>query len=311
MSLKLTYEEVKVVIQELGYDLLNKEYISVSQKLILKDRDGYFYYSSLSTLRKHIPDKFNKSNPYTIQNIKLWCKLNDKPFELISDTYIGVDEYLLWKCLKNNCGEIFKATWGNIYTGKGCGYCRGLQVGLSNCLATKRPDQALQWHPTLNKELTPFDITSKSHVRVWWQCLENSAHIWQVSPASRSKGDTGCPSCRTSKGEIKIKGVCDNKSILYESQKSFEGLLGINNGLLSYDFYLPKYNLLIEYQGNYHNGTARGQSKQSIKKQKEHDKRKKEYAEQNKYNFLEIWYWDFDRIEVILDEYLNKLTVNK
>ena len=34
--------------------------------------------------------------------------------------------------------------------------------------------------------------------------------------------------------------------------------------------------------------------------QQEHDKRKREYAYKNNYNFLEIPYWDFDNIEDIL-----------
>jgi len=92
-------------------------------------------------------------------------------------------------------------------------------------------------------------------------------------------------------------------------QKTFPNLLGLGGGLLSYDFYLPKYNLLIEYQGNYHDGTANNQTEEEFIIQKEHDRRKKEYAEQNEYNFLEIWYKDFDNIETILNEYLNNLII--
>jgi very-short-patch-repair endonuclease len=77
--------------------------------------------------------------------------------------------------------------------------------------------------------------------------------------------------------------------------------------LLSYDFYLPKYNLLIEFQGLQHEKYIPGfhKSKQDFLKQKEHDKRKKEYAEQNKYNLLEIWYYEFDEIEKILNTYFD------
>jgi hypothetical protein len=47
--------------------------------------------------------------------------------------------------------------------------------------------------------------------------------------------------------------------------------------------------------------------KQNLKRQQEHDKRKKEYAQQNNINLLEIWYWDFDNIEQILN---NELKLN-
>jgi hypothetical protein len=92
-----------------------------------------------------------------------------------------------------------------------------------------------------------------------------------------------------------------------ESQKIFYGLIGIRGGSLSYDFYLPKYNLLIEYQGEFHDGIAGNGNyymKQNLKRQQEHDKRKKEYALNNNIKLLEIWYWDFDRIEEILHKEL-------
>jgi len=92
--------------------------------------------------------------------------------------------------------------------------------------------------------------------------------------------------------------------IYYISQKEFEGLVGLRNGNLSYDFYLPQYNLLIEYQGQFHDGTAPRQTKEQFEKQQEHDRRKKQYVENNKIRLLEIWYWDFDRIEEILDREL-------
>ena len=77
--------------------------------------------------------------------------------------------------------------------------------------------------------------------------------------------------------------------------------------MLSYDFYLPKYNLLIEYQGNYHDGTVNKevQSDEKFNRQQEHDKRKREYAKKNNIKLLEIWYWDFDNIEGILKRELN------
>lgn len=38
-------------------------------------------------------------------------------------------------------------------------------------------------------------------------------------------------------------------------QKEFDNLLGVKNGKLKFDFYLPTYNFLIEYQGEYHDGS--------------------------------------------------------
>ena len=78
---------------------------------------------------------------------------------------------------------------------------------------------------------------------------------------------------------------------------------------MSYDFYIPKYNILLEYQGEYHDNTARNQTKQQFKIQQEHDRRKKEYAIKHNINLLEIWYYDFDKIEEILTKELNKYNI--
>ena len=75
--------------------------------------------------------------------------------------------------------------------------------------------------------------------------------------------------------------------------------------LFALPFYLPKYNMLIEYQGKQHECAVEffgGEEKFKI--QQEHDKRKREYAKLNNFILLEIWYYDFDNIEEILHKIL-------
>lgn len=376
---------VKEFLLSKGFVLIDTEYKDAISKLTFKDNEGYFYYQSISAFKRSTSRKFDKSNPYTIQNIKLWCKLNNKPFELISKKYESAKIKLAWLCLKENCGEIFKSNWSDIYScGNGCGICSGMQVGLSNCLATKNPELAKEWHPTLNGDLTPYDVTCGSNIGVWWQCSKNPKHIWYIGIYTRTNGNgcpycshqlptkeynllvcnpklcqewdyeknekkpeeycpnsgkpvwwkckecgyewnakisdrnngKGCSICNQSKGERRIKDIFDFKNICYIPQKTFDGLIGLRNGLLSYDFYLPEYNLLIEYQGQQHEKFTKGlhQSKKDFEKQQEHDYRKREYANKNNIRLLEIWYWDFDRIEEILSETLGiktKKLINK
>lgn len=117
----------------------------------------------------------------------------------------------------------------------------------------------------------------------------------------------GCPFCGISKGESVINKFLSDYNIKFERQKNFDDLRGIKNGKLSYDFYLPDYNLFIEYQGQFHDGTADIQTDSNYEIQKEHDKRKREYAKEHNIELLEIWYWDFNNIEQILQE---KLLIN-
>lgn len=85
-------------------------------------------------------------------------------------------------------------------------------------------------------------------------------------------------------------------------KKKYDDLIGIGGGLLSYDFYLPQQNLLIEYQGEFHNHTDRLRSDYEFKKQQIHDKKKLEYAHNHNIDLLEIWYYDFNNIEDILEQ---------
>ena len=317
---KWNIDLVREMLKEKGYILVSEEYLNTSTKLIFYDNDGYYYFKSLSDVLCSSSYKFHKSNPYTIENIKLWCKLNNKPFELMSKEYINSNKYLKWHCLKEECGEIFEANWNNIQSHWGCGFCAGKQVGVSNCLATKNSELASEWHPTLNGDLTPWDVASNTHKKIWWICKE-CGHEWKLSPNERK--NNGCSKCNKSKGEKECNKVFVSKGMIeidqnnYETsildknnithfipQMTFKGLFGLKGGLLSYDFYLPEYNLLIEYQGEFHDGTAYQQTKEEFEKQQEHDRRKKEYAEYNNIKLLEIWYWDFDNIEEILSKYL-------
>ena len=365
------YENVKIYVENLGYILIDKIYIDINYKLTLKDSEGYYLSIAFNNLyHGKTPMRFHKQNPYTIQNIKLWCILNNKPFELMSDVYVNAITNLQWQCLKDGCREIFEATWNAIMSGQNnCPYCINQKVCLSNCLATTNPKVASEWHPNKNGDLTPYDVTEGSGKEAWWLCNKNIKHEWKTeikgkmgcpycshghlpsedynllldnpklceewdynknpkrpeeyTPhsgqfarwkckecgyewesviASRNNG-IGCPECAESKGEIIIREWLRSHGIYYIPQKTFEGLIGVGNGLLSYDFYIPKYNLLIEFQGEQHERFVKGMHKtiEDFERQKEHDRRKKEYAEVNKYNFLEIWYYDINNIEKILD----------
>lgn len=115
-----------------------------------------------------------------------------------------------------------------------------------------------------------------------------------------------CPKCNKSIGEQKIENLLIKYNIKYEDQKTFNDLRGINNGLLPYDFYLPKYNLIIEFQGEQHEHPIECfGGKEKFKVQQKHDKMKREYSKLHKINLLEIWYYDINNIENILIKELN------
>jgi hypothetical protein len=84
---------------------------------------------------------------------------------------------------------------------KGCPYCKGRVASEVNSLATVFPDIATEWHPTKNGELTPKDVTSKNHRRVWWKC-RTCSYEWLTAIHMRTILKSGCPLCSADEGAL-------------------------------------------------------------------------------------------------------------
>ena len=81
----------------------------------------------------------------------------------------------------------------------GCPYCAGKRVCIDNCLATKRADLAERWHPSLNGELTPHDVTSSSSKVVWWLCPNGHSFQKSIHHFNALKNSHNCPVCKLEK----------------------------------------------------------------------------------------------------------------
>ena len=77
----------------------------------------------------------------------------------------------------------------------GCPFCAGKAVSVGNSLAVLRPDLAVEWHPNLNGELTPDQVTVGSGKQVWWVCLVADDHVWRAAVGSRAVRGSGCLAC--------------------------------------------------------------------------------------------------------------------
>jgi hypothetical protein len=61
-----------------------------------------------------------------------------------------------------------------------------------NRLYESEPDLVKEWHPTLNRDLTPRRVNITYPKPVWWICSQS--HEWQATIKSRIQG-MGCPVC--------------------------------------------------------------------------------------------------------------------
>ena len=90
---------------------------------------------------------------------------------------------------------------------------------------------------------TKVEITCKIHGAFW------------QTPDKHLGAETGCPKCsnHVSKGERVIQNFLDSRKIGYVREKRFDDLLGSTaNSRLRFDFWIPIFNMLIEYDGEHH-----------------------------------------------------------
>ena len=150
------------------------------------------------------------------------------------------------------------------------------------------------------------EITSSGNSVVMWRCLCDCGEETIVRSSALLHGYTKSCGCMKSHGEYYISTYLLSNSINFEKQKKFSDLLGVGGGNLSYDFYLPNHNMLIECQGEQHERPIEyfgGEKQFAI--QQEHDRRKREYAKDNGYRLLVISYKDYNNIDNILTKAIN------
>lgn len=94
-----------------------------------------------------------------------------------------------WKCQE---GHEWRTKIEHRNSGSGCPYCSGHMVSKENCLAKIKPDLVVEWHPTKNGVLTPYDVVAGSTKKVWWKC--NKGHEWKTAIYYRKSGSR-CPYC--------------------------------------------------------------------------------------------------------------------
>ena len=140
----------------------------------------------------HSLQTLDKANPELLIEWNTTKNENLKP----SDFTAGSSKKVWWIC--SNCGHEWKAVIFNRARKKrGCPECHKKGVDKQKSLATLFPKVAAEWHPELNKPLTPKDVSYGSGRLVWWQCSKNKNHIWQAIIKNRTSATPNkCPECK-------------------------------------------------------------------------------------------------------------------
>jgi len=121
--------------------------------------------------------------------------------------------------------------------------------------------------------------------------------VFEQTPNSHLNG-SGCPICKSSKGEQTILKFLKSNNLLFIRQKRFKDCK--NKYVLPFDFYLPDNNILIEFDGEQHEhpvnfyGISNETAKINFKNTKNNDNIKNQYAITHNIKMIRVSYKEKD-----------------
>ena len=235
--------------------------------------------------------------------VKMITEFRDKGLGLLDTKYKGTKAKYKCRCLTHP-DEILYITYDNLKSRRinGCGKCRNQ---LYSDRKKTSEDIIKNKVESLGLIFDHVDYTGRYNdgTLVYYKCEQHEDEGVMVKKLSKINQKQACPYCNLSHGEREIEKWLNGNNVRYEHQKKFDGLIGLGGLPLSYDFYLPDQNVLIEFQGLQHERPVElfQRRKDQFTVQVEHDKRKKIFAETNNIDLLYIWYYNMDCIPDILN----------
>ena len=111
------------------------------------------------------------------------------------DVVAGSGKTYWWMCNKGPDHEWPARVAERTFNKRGCPFCDGKRVSVTNSLASLFPEVAKQWHPTKNGSTTPDKVVAMSHAKYWWKCNKGPDHEWRAITKDRTGKGSGCPFC--------------------------------------------------------------------------------------------------------------------
>lgn len=248
MPKKLTLEEfIEKAIEIHGnkYNYSRVVYFNAKTKVcIICPIHGEFWQTPDNHLNgKSCPNCSHQSFPYTTKKYIEKCKnIHNNKYGYDNTIYNNSWSKIIATCFEHGNFEINASSH---LQGIGCPEC-GL-ILIANKLSSNKDEfiqKAIQIHGD------KYDYSSINYINSWTKvCIICPEHgeFW-VTPNNHLNQKSGCPVCKSSKGESTIKEILDKHKIISIREWKHPD----EKYLYEYDFYLPDHNLLIEFHGKQH-----------------------------------------------------------
>lgn len=193
---------------------------------------------------------------------------------------------IVWLC-KCICGKEIKTISNYLISGdtQSCG-----------CLQKERASEASKKNllgQRFGKLVVIEETLQRKEKNIIWKCECDCGNISYVRGHNLLSGDTTSCGCIKSKGEEKIIKILKENNIDFITQKTFDSCrFNETNSLAKFDFYLPNYNILIEYDGeqHFHSKQIGWDTEENYKATKIRDNYKNEWCKENNIPLIRIPY---------------------
>ena len=245
----------------------------------------------------NIPCKFCRNQGQTIDSLLSIEEINND-VEILSKSFENVDSKIKCKC--KYCRHIWWITPAKLKSGRRCPECKNRKLSMLK----RKSEIEIQNELNINNpnvELISEYINANSMIKCRCKIhnIEWISQSWNIL-----HGLAGCPICNSSKGENAVAKILDLYNIKYIRQYKFDDC--VYKAKLRFDFFLPDYNICIEYQGEQHYFPVNFKGKDNtdyileFQNNMIRDNIKREYCINNNITLIEIPYYKIDEIENII-----------
>ena len=288
------FKEVKEYIDSIGYELLQDYYENNKTKLKLRCENGHeceITWGNIISGKRCKQCALNKHKTSIEDIVKL---VESEGYTFIKELEGFKERRILIRCPE---GHEYDVNLGKFKLGRRCPKCKDTTFDYSFV------------KEYIEKE--GYKLLTDNYINVFQKLILEcpKGHKFEITFHNFKNGGNRCPRCKSSKGEKEITVILNNENIKYETQKTFKDCK--DKKILPFDFYLPDYNLIIEYDGEQHFDIKHSfDGEKGFGETILHDAIKNSYCEDNNINILRIPFWKFDDIENLIKEKLIILREN-
>ena len=283
-----------------------EEYRGYHEKILHKCKiDGYEWYVAPSVILSGsgCPEcaslirlqKRRKTHDIYVEEV---AKIN--PSIEVIETYINTHTKILHRC--KACGHEWYVEPSHILIGNGCPVCAKISMAIKE---RKSHEEYVNEVFIINPNIEVVEEYINAKTPILHRCRIDG-YEWYAIPSNILNG-RGCPKCRFSYGEYNIDKYLTKHNIVHIFQHRFSDCK--NKRTLPFDFYLPDYNVCIEFDGKQHfEAVDIFGGIDSLQATQRNDNIKTKYCANNNIILLRIKY--DQNIEEILNNFFNKEMIN-